>query len=143
MKPAPRAIAAALIALVSSAAYAQTARSHFSPVQPPVRLVPVRPQPLDPHDAPGDGRVSRACVRADSIRGATVLGDRTIELLLDKGERLHMSFAADCPFLSFYQGFYYRRTQAGRLCAGRDSVIDRSGGACFIKDIRHHAAPRP
>lgn len=80
---------------------------------------------------------------ADRITGATVLSDRTIELMLDTGERLHMRFAQDCPFIGFYQGFYYRLPPAGQLCAGRDSVIDRSGSACAIEDIRRHKEKRP
>ena len=44
--------------------------------------------------------------------------------------RWRMNFDAACPALSFYQGFYYRRAVAGRLCAGRDAVIARSGGSC-------------
>ncbi len=137
-----RALAVALFALVSSAAVAQVARPSPRP-HPRVARVPVAPPPLAGHDTPGSSGDRRACVEADRIMGATVLGDRTIELLLDDGERLHMSFAADCPFLGFYQGFYYRRTQAGKLCAGHDSIIDRSGGACFIEQIRRHRAPKP
>ncbi len=47
----------------------------------------------------------------------------------------HMAFARDCPALSFYQGFYYRRSQQGALCAGRDVIVARSGGECPIASI--------
>jgi len=139
---APRAFAAALIALAPAAAVgAPPHRPSFAPAAA-VGRVPVAPPPLAAHDAPASSGDRRACVIADRIVGATVLGDRTIEVLLDTGDRLHMSFAADCPFLGFYQGFYYQRTQAGKLCAGHDSVIDRSGGACRIVEIRRHKTAR-
>lgn len=98
---------------------------------------------MDGPDRPERAGAGRRCVAADDIVGATVLGDRTIELLLSDGERYHMSFAVDCPFIGFYHGFYYRRTRAGQLCALRDSVIDRSGSACPIEDIRRHKGKKP
>lgn len=97
--------------------------------------MPVLPPALGAQpDAPGR-RHARRCVDMDEIAGATVLGDRTIELALEDGGRMTMRFSADCPFLGFYQGFYYRRQPGGRLCAGRDSVIARSGGECAIEGI--------
>jgi hypothetical protein len=51
-----------------------------------------------------------------------------------------MRFAEDCPFIAFYDGFYYHSDLGGRLCARRDAVIARSGGACTIDTITR--APR-
>jgi len=138
-----RAILATSIALTCAAARAEPPRtSHFSGV--PMGRVPVAPATLAEHDTPDAAAVPGPhCIAANDIVGATVLGDRIIELLLANGDRLHMSFAQDCPFLGFYQGFYYRRSVAGRLCAGRDSVIDRSGSACAIEGIRRHRVKRP
>ena len=135
------AVPAALALIAQSAAARAQPRPGYAP--PALVRVPLEPPPIDTPDAPARAGERRRCVAAEHIQGATVLGNRTIELLLDDGERLHMSFAAACPFIGFYGGFYYRRSQAGRLCAGHDSVIDRSGGACRIEDIRRHRAPRP
>lgn len=141
MSPTIRAIVAALIAS-PLLVHAQVPRvSRFA--QPPVVHVPLAPPALDRPDPPGAAGEGRKCVVADAIVGATVLGDRTIELLLGNGERLHMSFSKDCPFVGFYQGFYYPRTTTGHLCARRDSIIDRSGTACAIEDIRRHKGKRP
>ncbi len=75
------------------------------------------------------------CVGIDHVAGAIVFGDRAVELSMTDHSRWRMSFDAACPALSFYQGFYYRRAVAGRLCAGRDAVIARSGGTCPIASI--------
>lgn len=77
----------------------------------------------------------RACIQSERIAGAIVTGERSIDLVLEGGERWRMGFKADCPALSYYQGFYYRQTQAGRLCAGRDAVLARSGAECPIDSL--------
>lgn len=83
------------------------------------------------------------CIGVDAVAGAVVFGDRAVELTMKDGARWRMSFAQSCPALSFYQGFYYRRAVAGRLCAGRDAVIARSGGECPIDAIvRVHPSRR-
>jgi hypothetical protein len=75
------------------------------------------------------------CVGVDHVAGAVVLGDRAVEMTMTDHSRWRMNFDAACPALSFYQGFYYRRAVAGRLCAGRDAVISRAGGTCAIASI--------
>lgn len=75
------------------------------------------------------------CIGVDRVAGAVVFGDHAVELTMKDGSRWRMSFAEECPALSFYQGFYYRRAVAGRLCAGRDAVISRAGGECPIAAI--------
>lgn len=105
--------------------------------------MPVAPPNLDKPETDLTRGAKRACVAAGQIVGATVLGDRTIEVELANGERYHMEFADDCPFVGFYEGFYYKRTQAGMLCAGRDSVIGRSGLQCAIQHFHRHVDARP
>jgi hypothetical protein len=94
-------------------------------------------QPGSPVDArpipPRAGH--RRCIGVDNIAGAQLFGDRAIELTMKSGRRYRMFFARECPALSFYQGFYYRRQKTGQLCAGRDSVGARSGGECPIASI--------
>lgn len=75
------------------------------------------------------------CIGVNSIAGAVVFGDRTIEVTLRNGKRWRLYLAQGCPTLTFYNGFYYRRAQSGKLCAGRDTIISRSGGECQIASI--------
>lgn len=106
---------------------------------PKVRKVPLQPSaersPLRGLTALFTKKSRRACVESERIAGAIVTSDRSIDLVLTGGERWRMGFKADCPALSYYQGFYYRQTQAGRLCAGRDAVLARSGSACPIYSL--------
>ena len=76
-----------------------------------------------------------ACVDVRRVAAAQVFGDAAVELTLQGGARWRLHFAQSCPALSFYDGFYYRRAEQGRLCAGRDAVIARSGGECAIASI--------
>jgi hypothetical protein len=80
-------------------------------------------------------KAKRACLDVALIAGAIVTSDKSIELRTVTGERWRMGFKRACPALSYYQGFYYRRTQAGKLCAGRDAVSARSGLTCPIETI--------
>ncbi len=75
------------------------------------------------------------CISVNGLAGAQLYGDRAIEISMRDGRRYRMFFARECPGLSFYQGFYYRRGKAGQLCAGRDVVGARSGGECPIASI--------
>jgi hypothetical protein len=93
----------------------------------PGKPVTTRPFP------PASGR--NRCVSIDNVAGAQLFGDRGIELTTKTGDRYRLFLAQECPALSFYQGFYYRRQRAGQLCAGRDVVGARSGGECLIASI--------
>lgn len=83
----------------------------------------------------GGASARTRCVGIDHVAGAIVFGDRAVELTMTDHTRWRMNFDTACPALGFYQGFYYRRAVAGRLCAGRDAVIARSGGTCPISSI--------
>jgi hypothetical protein len=76
-----------------------------------------------------------ACIPVDRIAGAQLFGDSAIELTMTDGRHWRMFLADECPGLSFYQGFYYRRGKAGMICAGRDAIGARSGGECAIASI--------
>ncbi len=95
----------------------------------PANVSPARPRPPPPKA----GR--KRCINVEHVAGAIVYGDQAVEMTLSNGQRWRMYLAQGCPTLSFYQGFYYRRAQAGKLCAGRDVVIARSGGECNIVSI--------
>ena len=99
-------------------------------VDAPMRNPPVAA--LRPVPPPG-GRAT--CVDVRRVRAAQIFGDSAVELTLRGGRRWRMYFAQTCPALSFYDGFYYRNAEQGRLCAGRDAIIARSGGECSIASI--------
>jgi hypothetical protein len=103
-------------------------------VRAPVTAQEPRPEP------PLAGR-SR-CVAMNGVAGAVVFGDRAVELSMRNGSHWRVYFAQQCPTLSFYAGFYYRRAEAGQLCAGRDAIISRSGGECTIASIVPTETPR-
>ncbi len=75
------------------------------------------------------------CIPVDGLAGAQLFGDRAIEISMKNGKRYRLFLARECPALSFYQGFYYRRVKAGQLCAGRDVIGARSGGECPVASI--------
>jgi len=134
------AVAALLAALLAAPAVAGA---------PEIPQVPVPPPVTAPAEKGGGlaslfgGKSRRACVAVDRIAGAVVTSERSIELVLVGGERWRMGFREDCPALSYYQGFYYRQTRAGELCAGRDAVLARSGGECPIATLaRTRKAPK-
>jgi hypothetical protein len=150
-------VGALFLAGLSVAATGQPQRA--SPVRPPLRAPAPVPASAPPGDSDSDGfgtqwgRIAvqpggpvdarpappkaghKRCIGVDNIAGTQVFGDSAIELTMKTGHRFRMFFARECPALSFYQGFYYRRQKAGQLCAGRDSVGARSGGECRIASI--------
>ena len=114
---------AAQLAAQGSTAATEWKRMPVAPGGP----VTMRPFP------PRDGR--DRCVSVQTLAGAQLFGDRAIELTMQGGQRYRLFLAQECPALSFYQGFYYRRQRAWQLCAGRDVVGARSGGECTIASI--------
>ncbi len=108
---------------VSGAARDDLGKLQVKPGQP----VTARPAP------PRAGR--DRCIGINTVAGAEMFGDRGIELTMKDGRKFRMFLGRDCPALSFYQGFYYRRGSNGQLCAGRDAIGARSGGECPIASI--------
>ena len=91
--------------------------------------VPVTTRPFPPKE----GR--KRCISVNGLAGAQLFGDRAVELSMKNGQRYRLFLARECPALSFYQGFYYRRERTGQICAGRDVIGARSGGECQIASI--------
>lgn len=111
--------------------------------RPSVRHVPAERAAKATKEERARGKAAkRACVPVEGIAGAIVMSDRNVELRMRDGARWRMSFDEDCPALSYYQGFYYKQKKAGFLCAGRDAVIARSGGACPIDALTRTRRPR-
>jgi hypothetical protein len=119
-----RVLLALLVMLLSVPAAAQVGR------------VPVTPKAPEAREEWVEGRSRRgACINASAIAGAYVVDPQTLEVVMRGGARHRVRFASACPQLSYYGGFYYQPVQAGQLCAGRDRIMGRAGGACRISAI--------
>lgn len=76
------------------------------------------------------------CVPKDAIVGAAVIAPNGVDFVLRGGRRLRARFAASCPALDYYGGFYIIPPADGQVCAGRDAIRDRAGGDCEIDRFR-------
>lgn len=76
------------------------------------------------------------CVPAKSIVGATLLGQNSVDLILLDNSRIRARLERSCPALDYYYGFYIRPHTDGRVCADRDQIRSRMGGACGIDQFR-------
>lgn len=95
--------------------------------------VPVRPLP--PPKIVWRPKQAVKCVKIGAIRGAALVADEQIDILLKQQRRVRALFAANCPTLDFYGGFYLKPVD-GRVCAGRDVVYSRIGGNCRIERMQ-------
>jgi len=76
------------------------------------------------------------CISMAAIQGAAVIEPGSVDMILRGGGRVRVRFAASCPALDYYSGFYIAPTADGMICAGRDSVRDRAGGECEVARFR-------
>lgn len=76
------------------------------------------------------------CLPAALIQGAAVVAPASVDFILRGGQRVRARFAASCPALAYYSGFYVTPNADGQMCAGRDSVRDRAGGECEVAKLR-------
>jgi hypothetical protein len=76
------------------------------------------------------------CMSAEGLAGAAVVEQDSIDLIARGGERFRVELAAACPGIAFYSGFYLVPSADRMICAGRDAIHARSGGACPIKRFR-------
>lgn len=76
------------------------------------------------------------CVPLTTLDRAVITGRDSIDLLLESGERLRARFDDDCPALDYYPDLYLRLAEDGMMCAGRDAIRSRSGGACQIETFK-------
>lgn len=76
------------------------------------------------------------CIVLAAVAGAAITAASQVDLVLRGGKRLRARLDRDCPALDYYSGFYLVSPGDGRICANRDSVHARSGGACAITRLR-------
>lgn len=74
---------------------------------------------------------------------ASVRPDRDNRLLLFMRDRtlVRAELGRSCRARDFYSGFYLQRSEDGRLCVDRDTLLSRSGMNCTLTRIRQLVAP--
>ncbi len=77
-----------------------------------------------------------ACIAMDAVSGAAIEAPASVDFILRGGARVRAVLDSDCPGLDYYSGFYLAPAADRRICADRDAVHDRSGGACEIDRCR-------
>jgi len=88
-----------------------------------------------------EGRGPR-CVPAGRIVGAARMGQESVDFIFRDNSRIRARLEGRCPALDFYRSFYVNATEDGQICADRDAIHSRSGGACQIDQFRTLRAAR-
>jgi hypothetical protein len=92
--------------------------------------------PGDDEDVHLTERKIGKCIQISGI--GSVRPDRDNRLLLFMRDRRLVSAELDrsCRARDFYSGFYLQRSDDGRLCVDRDTLLSRSGMNCKLTRIR-------
>lgn len=85
-------------------------------------------------------RPAERCIEMSRIASAQVSRGDRIDFVLRDGSRLRASLGANCPALGYYSNLYVRQSRDGMMCAGRDVIRSRSGGACPVQAF-HRLVP--
>ena len=83
------------------------------------------------------------CFPINALAGILISKPDSIDMVLRGGQLIRARLERGCPSIDFYSGFYLQPTRDGRLCAHRDMIHSRTGGACEIEKFRTLAPPRP
>lgn len=95
----------------------------------PARITPEARERWDEKKGP-------RCVALRSIRGASVVVDNGVDLLLADNHRYRARLEKGCDSIGFYSGFYVEPSADGSLCSGRDELQARNGMNCAIDSFR-------
>jgi hypothetical protein len=92
--------------------------------------------PADPPQTKWKEKHGPKCVQAKAIAGAALISQNSVDLILRDNRRLRAKLERSCPALDYYYGFYITPNPDGRVCADRDVIRSRMGGACQIDRFR-------
>jgi hypothetical protein len=92
--------------------------------------------PPDPPQSKWKEKHGPKCVQAKAIAGAALISQNSVDLILRDNRRLRARLERSCPALDYYYGFYITPNADGRVCADRDVIRSRMGGACQIDRFR-------
>lgn len=87
-------------------------------------------------------RPARDCQRASEIAGARFNQPGVIDLLMRDQRLIRAHLSTDCVALDYYSALYLVPGEDGRVCAGRDVIVSRSGVECPISSFGR-LEPRP
>jgi hypothetical protein len=96
-----------------------------------VQTVRAKPAPQKYKDKKGP-----RCVEMEDVAGAAVIAPNSVDIVLRGGDRVRAIFAASCPGLDYYSGFYVVPHRDAKICSRRDMVRDRAGSECAIDRFR-------
>lgn len=99
-----------------------------------VPMVPVAPEPSRPLRL--IEKKGPKCLASNSLAGAVVTSQRTIDLFTRNGPRLRAELDKQCEAVDLRFGFYIRPNPDGQVCASRDTIHARTGGQCDIEKFR-------
>ncbi|MBV9884056.1 MAG: hypothetical protein JO276_13690 [Sphingomonadaceae bacterium] len=103
-------------------------------------VVRVSPAVRDAPDAPAavqwKEKKGPKCVQARQVIAATVVDQNSVDLILRDRTRLRAKLESSCPALDYYHGFYVSPSPDGLICADRDVIRSRMGGACGIDKFK-------
>ena len=75
------------------------------------------------------------CLASADIAGAMLSGPSSIDFFMRDRRRVRAEIESECPALDFY-GSFYMQPDDERICAKRETVRSRVGGACRIERFR-------
>lgn len=104
-----------------------------APVEQAVMRVPIRAEPASAIE--WRERRGPKCLAAGSLAAAVLSGPASVDFLVRDQRRFRARLDSDCPTLDFYGGFYLQPADQW-VCAGRDEIRSRIGGACQINRFR-------
>lgn len=82
------------------------------------------------------------CFPINALAGIVISKPDSIDMVLRGGQLVRARLERGCPSIDFYSGFYLQPTRDGMLCADRDMIHSRTGGACEIERFRGLTPPR-
>lgn len=100
--------------------------------------IPTRIRPRGSPDTRIEWREGRGprCIPARAIAAGALTSPDSIDLLMRDRSRLRARIEKRCPALDYYRGFYILPSSDGQICADRDQIRSRMGGACEIDAFR-------
>lgn len=76
------------------------------------------------------------CLSAGDIAGVQASGGNRLILFLRDRRVISAELERACRSRDFYSGFYLSRSEDGKLCVDRDTLLSRSGANCKLSRIR-------
>jgi hypothetical protein len=76
------------------------------------------------------------CLKVSGIAGVQPDGGSRLLLFMRDRRIVSAELERACRSRDFYSGFYLSRSDDGKLCVGRDTLLSRSGANCKLTRIR-------